>query len=196
MTDRNRDNESLHGGAPRRAGIRRALLALASLLALGACATPAYHPEPIARLDLARFAGTWYEIARFPNDFEDPRGHRCEDVVADYTPRPDGGLDMRHTCRDVLDDGAELVSTGRGYATVPGSAKLRVSFLWPFYTDLWIIGIDPDYRWVVIGSPSRRYLWYLSRTPTLSANDLAQAQAYAKAQAFDVAKLNMTEQRP
>lgn len=178
------------------ARIRRALLTLIGLLALGACATPPYHPEPIARLDLARFAGIWYEIARFPNDFEDARGHRCEDVVADYMLRPDGELDMRHICRDVLDDDAELVSTGRGYAPVPGSAKLRVSFLWPFYTDLWIIAIDPDYRWVVIGSPSRRYLWYLSRTSTLSAGDLARAQADAEAQAFDVAKLKMTEQRP
>ena len=155
---------------------------LAGLLAVAACATPPAHPDAAPSLDLARFAGTWYEIARFPNDFEDPRGHRCEDVVAIYTLRADTQiLDMRHACRDALDDNTELVSTGRGYASEPGSAKLRVSFHWPFYTDLWIIGVDPDYRWVVLGSPSRRYLWILSRTSALSADNLAQARAYAEA---------------
>jgi apolipoprotein D and lipocalin family protein len=174
----------------------RTLPVAVGLLALEACAIPPKHPDVVPTLDLARFTGTWYEIARFPNDFEDPRGHRCEDVVAVYTLRPDGGLDMRHTCRDVLDDNAEHVSTGSGYAAERDSAKLRVSFLWPFYTDYWIIDMDADYRWAVVGSPSRRYLWILSRTPTLSAVEFAEAQASAKAEGFDLTKLERTSQPP
>jgi apolipoprotein D and lipocalin family protein len=182
--------------AIRRSGLWRMLPIAVGLLALNACAIPPKHPDVVPTLDLARFTGTWYEIARLPDDFEDPRGHRCEDVAAVYRLRADGGLDMRHTCRDVLDDNAERVSTGRGYPAQPDSAKLRVSFQWPFYTDLWITDLDPDYRWAVVGSPSRRYLWVLSRTPTLSAVDFAEAQANAKAVGFDVAKLQRTSQLP
>jgi apolipoprotein D and lipocalin family protein len=151
---------------------------------------------PVSSFDLTRLAGQWYEIARIPNDFEDPPHHPCVDVTATYTMRRDGGLTMRHECHDARDPGAKRVSIGRGYAVPPQSGKLRVTFRWPFYTDLWIIGFDPEYRWVVLGSPSRQYLWYLARTPSLSAAEFAQAQAYAEAQAYDVAKLQMTHQDP
>jgi apolipoprotein D and lipocalin family protein len=88
------------------------------------------------------------------------------------------------------------VATATAYAVEgSGNARLRVTFFWPFYGDYWVIGLDPDSRWAVVGSPGRDYLWVLSRTPALPASDYAAAVAAAAAQGFDVARLQPTPQR-
>lgn len=106
----------------------------------------------VSSVDLSRYSGTWYEIARYPNRFQ----RDCQsDTTAEYTIRKDG-----------------KVKTARGTAKVADkatNAKLKVTFFWPFYGDYWIIGLSPDYRYAIVGEPNRKYLWILSRTPDMDA---------------------------
>ena len=170
----------------------RPLLLLSAVLA--GCAAPQQGaPRTVAAVDLARYAGVWHEIARFPNRFEDSDGLSCADVTAAYAPRPDGRVGVVNRCRNAAADGAERVAEGRAYA-VEGSrgARLRVSFFWPFYGDYWMIGLAPDYRWAVVGDPRREYLWVLSRTPAMAEADYAAAVEAARREGFDAARLRRT----
>jgi apolipoprotein D and lipocalin family protein len=177
-------------------------LALLSLLLLGACASerlPEAAQQPVRtveRVDLQRYAGTWFEIARFPTTFQDSSTRRCEQVTATYSLRPDGQVDVLNRCRNVLADGAVTEARATAYA-VEGSnkGKLRVTFFWPFYGDYWVIGLDRDYRWAVVGAPGRDYLWILSRTPEMAPGDYAEAVAHASAQGFPITRLRPTRQR-
>ena len=167
------------------------------LLALGACAAPPAGPpvQTVAAVDLGRYLGTWYEIARLPNAFQDGRGRTCVDTTATYALRPDGQVAVTNRCLDAKDGNREVVATATAYA-VQGSngARLRVTFFWPFYGDYWVIGLDPDYRWAVVGAPGRNFLWLLSRTPQMAPDDHAAAIGIAAAQGFDIARLQPTPQ--
>lgn len=176
----------------------RPLALLAPLLLLGtACAGTPREPPPatVAAVDLGRYVGTWYEIARLPAPFQDGPGIRCTDVTATYTPRPGGRVGVLNRCRNAAAGGAEEAAKGSAYV-VEGSngARLRVSFFWPFYGDYWVIGLDPGYRWAVVGEPRRRYLWILSRTPSMRAGDYAEAVGIARAQGFPIERLQPTPQ--
>lgn len=168
-------------------------LGVALGLALGACAGPALPPPAtVAEVDLGRYLGTWYEIARLPNRFQDGYGVACEAVTATYTARPDDQIGVSNRCDD---GGVSRAAVGRAYP-VPGSgnARLRVSFFWPFFGDYWVIGLDPGYRWAVVGAPRRDYLWILSRAPGLAPAEQARAIALARAQGFPVERLRPTRQ--
>jgi apolipoprotein D and lipocalin family protein len=113
-------------------------------------------PEVVPAVDLKRYAGRWHEIARLPNRFQrDCAG----DVTATYTLRPDGKIAVLNECRAA--DGR--TKSARGTARVASkqgpNTKLKVSFFWPFSGDYWIIGLDPDYRWALVGGSGRDYLW-------------------------------------
>jgi apolipoprotein D and lipocalin family protein len=167
------------------------------LLALAACATQPPGPpvQTVPAVDLQRYAGTWFEIARFPTSFQDSPTRRCEAVTATYTPRPDGQIGVVNRCRNALAGGEPIEATGTAYAVEgANNARLRVSFFWPFYGDYWVIGLDPVYRWAVVGAPARDYLWILSRTPEMAPGDYAEAVARARAQGFEVARLQLTAQ--
>jgi apolipoprotein D and lipocalin family protein len=153
----------------------------------------------VARVDLARYAGDWFEAARFPNRFQD----KCAgDVKATYARRLDGRIDVVNRCR--LADGS--VDEARGVARVVDeqtSAKLKVRFapavlsFLPFvWGDYWVIGLADDYSWAVVGSPDRDYLWILSRRPEMSKAALSEAFDAARANGFDVDRLRMTPQTP
>lgn len=172
--------------------MRRALLA--APIALAACATPIPDPPmaTVPAVELARYAGTWHEIARYPNAFQD-RSRRCEGVTASYALRPDGRIGVTNRCRDAARGGREAVATATAHAVAgSGNAKLRVSFFWPFHGDYWVIGLDPDYRWAVVGEPRRAFLWVLARSPEMAPDDLAAALAAARAQGYDTARLQRT----
>jgi len=178
--------------APRRAALAE-VLALPLAGCLGGSGEP--PPETVAAVDLARYAGSWFEISRFPNSFQDSRSRVCEETIASYTPLPDGTVGVRNRCLDVVHGGQEEVATASAYAVEgSGNSRLRVTFFWPFYGDYWVIGLDPDYRWAVVGTPGRDYLWILSRTPALSAGDYAESVGIARAQGFDVNRLRSTRQ--
>lgn len=168
---------------------------LAALL-LGACAAPAQAPpRTVSSVDLPRYMGRWYEIARFPNSFEDGRGRRCVGVTAEYALRADGKVAVTNRCLDANDANRERVAEGTAYAVEDsGNARLRVSFFWPFYGDYWVVGLDPEYRWAVVGAPGRDYLWILSRTPRMTAEDHARAVAIATGQGFEAGRLQPTPQ--
>ena len=117
--------------------------------------------EVVGAVDLSRYAGRWYEIARLPNRFE----KKCADsVTATYTLRSDGKVDVVNRCRKANGE----YTTAKGKAKVVDkktNAKLKVTFFWPFYGDYWILDLGPNYEYAVVGAPDRDYLWILSRTP-------------------------------
>lgn len=174
--------------------MRNLLLALPLLL--GACVTEPgpTTPRTVGTVDLQRYVGNWYEVARFPTWFQDSSSLRCDDVTATYTARPDGKIDVVNRCRNGLAGGEPKVAEGTAYSAAPGNDRLRVSFFWPFYGDYWVIGLDPDYRWAVVGAPGRDYLWVLSRTPQMAPADYAAAVAIAAREGFDTNRLQRTRQ--
>lgn len=154
-----------------------ALAALAILTPISATAGGRYGDDqaPIATveaLDLQRYSGLWYEIARFPNRFE----RNCFAVTAEYTPRPDGTIGVRNSCRKGATDGA--LDVAEGSARVEGVGRLSVNFVsfLPFIRgDYFVLDVTPDYRMAVVGEPGRDYGWILARSPNLSDRDYARA---------------------
>ncbi len=118
--------------------------------------------EVVPHVDLQRYLGRWYEIATIPQRFQ--KG--CVAVTADYSLLKNGDIRVTNTCRQETLDGK--IRRVRGKARIVDkttNAKLKVTFFWPFWGAYWIIALDPDYQWAVVGHPDRTYLWILSRTP-------------------------------
>ncbi len=141
-------------------------------------------------VDLNRYAGKWFEIARLPNRFQ----RACaSDTTATYTLRPDGKISVVNQCRQA--DGT--LKSARGTARVASAkgpnTKLKVTFFWPFYGNYWIIDLDPEYRWAVVGEPGRGYLWVLSRNPRIEEAALAGILERAKQQGYDLRSLLRTK---
>ena len=120
-------------------------------------------PMPAKAVDLKRYLGLWYEIARYDNGFETG----CEGVTAEYRLRDDGLIQVINTCRQYTPTGPIKVAEGRAKVVEESAgARLKVSFFGPFLLgDYWILDHDIDYAWSIVGEPSGRYLWLLSRTP-------------------------------
>ncbi|MBK1681379.1 lipocalin family protein [Rhodocyclus tenuis] len=180
----------------RPATCRALLLAAALVFAQPAAAEETLTPAPTATpvrsvpaVDLSRYLGKWYEIASFPLFFQ----RVCRgDTRAEYALRDDGDISVLNRCRTA--DGFAQVS-GRAWAVEgAGNAQLKVQFFWPFRANYWVIGLDPDYRWAVVGNPNRRYLWILSRTPVLPAELLSAALQSAAEQGYDLEQLRYTVQ--
>ena len=177
------------------------LRATALVLAVGLAATAgtAGQDRPVQtvdKVDLSRYVGEWFEIARFPNRFQ----RQClGDVRAVYAMRQDGRLDVVNRCRT-----ADGVTEARGVARVVDArtaAKLKVRFapavlsFLPFvWGDYWVVGLAPDYSWATVGSPDRNYLWILGRTSSIGTEGYAAALEPARSNGFDVARLIRTEQ--
>jgi len=146
--------------------MRFTILAAAAAALLAACTTgPVGNravPQPVKPVDLRAYVGRWYEYARYENSFE--RG--CEGVTAEYAPRDDGGVTVINTCRKGAPDGPVKVARGKA-KVVEGSrgAKLKVSFFGPFWGDYWVLDHAENYSWSIVGEPSGRYLWVLTREP-------------------------------
>jgi apolipoprotein D and lipocalin family protein len=151
-------------------------------------------------VDLARYAGRWYEIARLPTSFQE----QCaSDVVATYTVRDDGRVTVVNECR--RKDGTTTRAEGlarRADENGPAS-RLKVRFAPAFLSFLpfvwgnyWILELDPDYRRALVGDPSRKYLWILSRTPAMDAATYDSLVATAGRLGFDVKRLVRTAQSP
>ncbi len=167
-----------------------ALLA-AVMFALPAVALTQAPVFSVPAVDLSRYSGKWFEIASFPMFFQ----RNCvADATAEYVAGTGGALSVRNRCR--TDAGFDEAT---GKATVVegfGNSRLKVSFFWPFKADYWVLGLDPDYRWAVVGNPNRKYLWVLSRTPQLPPRLMEAALASATAQGFDLNQLRSTPQAP
>lgn len=179
--------------------MRRLLLASLSAIALAACDGPPVNRDastPLSAVDYVdteRYLGRWYEIARFPNSFEDG----CEGVTADYAMRDDGLISVVNTCRKGAPDGPSKAAKGRArIVDAASNAKLEVSFFGPFWGDYWVIGLAEDYSLALIGEPSGRYLWILSRMPTISDDAREQALSDLQAMGYNTDALYWTKQPP
>ncbi len=173
-----------------------------AVLTLAACVSPPVNrvgdapPTTQEKVDLNRYAGLWYEVARFPNWFEKD----CEGVTAEYALRDDGKIAVTNTCRKGGLDGKVSVSKGRARIVDPvHNSKLKVKFApaWvPFAEgDYWILDVDEDYQTAVVAAPNGRYLWILSRNPRPTAEAFSRAKQIATDQGYDVSALYLTKQR-
>ncbi|HET7221490.1 MAG TPA: lipocalin family protein [Vicinamibacterales bacterium] len=162
-----------------------------------AAALPAGQPlRTVDAIDLSRYAGRWYEIARLPNRFQ----NKCAgDVIAHYALRSDSRIDVINQCRRSDGQIDQAKGIARRAAGAKSDAILQVrfapailSFLPGVWGDYWVIGLGPDYTWAVVGEPSRQYLWILARTPAMSDASFAQALEIAKGKGFDITRLVRT----
>jgi apolipoprotein D and lipocalin family protein len=144
----------------------------------------------VSAVDIDRYAGKWYEIAKYPVVFE----NGCVDVTAEYTLLEDGTVRVVNTCGSPDGSSREIVGT----AVVTDSstnAKLSVSFFGPlFAAPYWIIDLDEDYRYAVVGDPSRELLWILSRTPSLDDATLSEILGRLPEFGYDPDRLTWTVQ--
>lgn len=181
-------------GASRRPAVL--ILAVALAVSAAACATTTARRDlpplaTVAHVDLARYAGTWFEIASIPQRFE----QGCVASRAEYAPRPDGTIRVVNVCRDRTFDGPERRAEGTARVVdATTNAKLAVTFFWPFRGDYWVIELDPSYRFAVVGHPSRDYLWILARTPTLDAATYDGIVARLAQRGYDTSRLRRMPQ--
>lgn len=175
-----------------------ALTLLAPLAVPAQTAAPSAPLQTIERLDVARYMGTWYEIAKYPNGFQ----RQCAtDTQAQYRPREDGQLDVINRCRQANGERIEAVGRARqiGAADSPQLevrfAPAWLSWLPMVWGNYWVIDLDPAYQLVAVSEPSREYLWVLSRTPTVDAAAYQALLARLQAQGFDLSKLERTAQQ-
>lgn len=143
--------------------------------------------KTITEFDLNRYLGTWYEIARFDHRFE--RG--LQNVTATYSLRDDGKIKVVN--RGINEKGEPSEAIGKA-KTTSETGKLKVSFFWIFYADYFILELDENYGWALIGSQSDKYLWILSRTPVLDESVKTGILEMAKNRGYDTSKLIWVKQ--
>ena len=163
-------------------------IALAGCSFFGSTNYPAL--EVVPTVDLNRYAGTWYEIASLPVSQQEG----CFCTKAEYSLIDDGVIKVVNTCRKNRPNGEVDRAEGKAFV-VPGSnnAKLRVQFFWPFRGDYWILDLENDYSYAVVGVPSRKYCWILSRTPQMDPEILEMLVQRLKARGFDVSRMQRTD---
>ncbi|TWW10504.1 membrane protein [Planctomyces bekefii] len=146
--------------------------------------------QTVPYVDLERYLGLWYEIASFPQSFQEG----CVATTAHYSLKPNGKIAVRNQCR--MDSLQGPLKTANGTARVVDretNAKLKVTFFWPFSGNYWIIDLDPDYQWAVVGDPTREYLWILSRHPELDDELYREiTERLTSEQGYDVSRLRRT----
>lgn len=170
-----------------------ATFACVSLLTvLAGCASTPTTPLPtVPAVDLARYAGAWYEVASLPNRFQ-------KQCVADTQARyrqTGADIEVVNRCR-TADGKVDDITGVAKVVSDSGNAKLRVSFFRPFYGDYWILALGggADYGWVLVGEPTRKFGWVLSRTPTIAPADLEAALARAEALGYARSAFKTTPQ--
>ena len=148
-------------------------------------------PQPEKDVDLQRYLGKWFELARYENWFE--RG--CEAATAEYGLLPDGEVSVRNSCRYGGVAGRLKVTSGKA-RILPGTGgtKLKVSFFGPFYVgNYWVLDRAEDYAWSIVGEPSGRYLWILTRDAHPAESMQQMLIRRAGELGFDAARIRMTK---
>jgi len=157
------------------------------------CNAKGQDQETVQSVDIEKYLGIWYEIASFPASFQ--KGCRCS--TAEYQRVPNRQyIRVVNKCLKIKSSGSKM-SSAKGKAFIvkgSGNARLRVQFLWPFRGDYYIIVLDDDYRYVVVGHPHRKYLWILSREPYMSDDIYAMLVESVKKKGYDISRLQKTEQ--
>ncbi len=171
-------------------------VALGCLGAHGAWAeAPALRP--IASVDLARYMGTWYEVAKYPNRFQSAC---ARNVQAYYQLLSDGTVQVRNRCTTASGQPIEAVGSARQVGPAD-SPRLKVrfapawlSFLPSVWGDYWVVDLDPQYQLAVVSEPQREYLWVLSRTPHVDADVYRALLDRLTALGFEQSRLQDTPQ--
>ncbi len=180
------------------------LVPVLSLLLMGIGASQAnalqgdQSVKTIVALDVPRYLGTWYEIAKFPNWFQ----KKCVgNTKAVYTAKPDGNLRVLNSCKTAGGETSEAEGAARQIGA-KDSPRLEVrfapewlSFLPLVWGDYWVIDLDPQYQVAAVSDPRREYLWVLSRTPQLDPRVYEELLQRLKQQQFDIRKLELTSQK-
>lgn len=159
--------------------------------------TDSTQVRSVDRVDLERYAGLWYEIAHIPNRFQ----RDCvRDTTARYALRDDGKIEVVNAC--YRENGKRKRAKGLA-RVVEGSSngQLEVSFFKllffrPVWGDYWIVGLDSEYRWAVIGTPDRKYGWILSREPALEPADREQIEIILREQGYDPENFKLSTHSP
>lgn len=180
--------------------MKKKLISIMNLvLFLTACSSPQEKETPqlvtVKHVDLERFIGLWYEIAKIPNSFQDQCAYG---TTAEYKIDDDGDIIVTNSCYD--DEGK--IDVAEGLAKVVDkktSAKLEVNFfsilgIRPFWGDYWIIGLDDNYQWAVVGTPNRKYGWILSRTPSLPDSTMKNIFEILKSQHYNSDDFELSKQ--
>jgi apolipoprotein D and lipocalin family protein len=145
--------------------------------------------EVVPHVELEKYLGKWYEIAHLPAKFQEG----CNETTATYTLSKDGSISVLNQCTK---NGKMKQAKGKAKVLDKNSnAKLKVTFFWPFYGDYWIIKLGNDYDYAVAGTPNRKYLWILNRTPQMDDKLYSQLIEYVKSKGFDVNNLIRTLQK-
>ncbi|MHC1776818.1 MAG: lipocalin family protein [Lentimicrobium sp.] len=167
-----------------------AVIALSGLFLFGAKAQEV-TPTAVGRVDLEKYAGLWYDIASFPTRFQKD----CHCTTAEYALMPGGFVKVVNQCRKGGFTKRISGITGKAYA-VEGSnnTKLKVQFFWPFRADYWIVKLDIDYKWAVVSTPEKDYLWLLSRGPVIQQSLFDSIVNSLKNEGYNTAGLRRTPQ--
>jgi apolipoprotein D and lipocalin family protein len=148
--------------------------------------------KTVAAVDLERYSGKWFELARFPQWFQKD----CASATADYSKNADGTIRVVNTC--IRKDGTERSVTGIATPVDASANRLRVRFseVWaaklipvPAEGNYWVIDITPGYQQAIVGTPDRKSLWFLSRSPTISTASFEKLKKTAESQGFDTGRL-------
>lgn len=143
-------------------------------------------------VDLKKYSGKWHEIASFPQRFQ----KRCTGTTAEYTLSNKGYMIIENRCNKDSSNGKQSHIKGKAFVVQnSGNAKLNVQFFWPFEGKYWIIDLAEDYSYAVVGHPDKKYLWILSRTPTINDNIYQQIISRVKEKGFDISKIKLTTQK-
>ena len=156
-----------------------------------ACPSPPKHTgQTVASVDLNRYMGRWYAIASLPAWFQE----NCHCITAEYSLRKDH-VKVVNSCRKDSPDGPLKVSTAKAFI-VPntGDSQFKVQFFWPFKGDYWIIALDENYRYALVGHPCKKYLWILCRTPKMDKKTYDMLVETARSKGYNVEKLERINQ--
>ena len=174
-------------------------LSVFSFAIIGIASTSAQNQEAmidkkvVKELDLQKYLGTWYELARYNHRFE--RG--LVGVTANYSIREDGKIKVLNSGYKKSLDGRFKQAEGKAYLPDPElePGKLKVSFFWNFYGDYFVLDLDENYQWAIVGSSSDKYLWILSRTPQLNQDLYNELLDKIRLRGYDVSQLIKVEQK-
>ena len=167
----------------------KSVLFISIVLLFTACSSKNPPLQTVKKVDLQKYLGTWYEIARFEHFFEKD----CKNVSANYSMMDEKTIQVINKCTKITTNESKE-ATGRAYAVDDSNSKLKVSFFRPFYGDYWILVLDKNYEYVLVGTPNREYLWILARDKTISPEIKNSILEKLPSLGFDSSKLLWTIQ--
>jgi len=166
------------------------------MLLIVACSENPIRPDnatpltTVEKVDLEKYLGTWYEIASRPNRFQKD----CVATKATYQRRTDGDVSVFNECREKTLGGKLTSIEGKAWPTDSSNSKFKVRFFWPFKGDYWILELGKNYEYSVVGEPRGRYVWILSRTPSMEKSVYEGILQRLKERQYDVSAIGLTLQ--